>query len=333
MKIPEQKNPRSIYPDQADFIFTIFDDTDVSTFDYIKPIYDRLIELGFKTTKTVWPLPYFGESDYAGSHTLKDKPYLEYVRHLQRLGFEIAFHGATMETSSRQEVIAAIEKFNKLLGFYPKSYAAHSSNRDNLYWGKDRFSLSLFKFLYNFLSSASSDYFQGHVENSPFFWGDLAKQHISYMRNFTFEGINLLNKKCPLPYRNNHKPWSNYWFYSCDADNVESFNLLLNEENQEKLIRERGVCIISTHFGKGFTVDGKLHPKTDQLLTRLSWANGWFVPVCQILDHLRTTQPTDKISFTQLFKLEMEWFIDAVIRRKKNLQYDKTEVPFLKSGT
>jgi hypothetical protein len=327
----DQTNHRS-YPDHTDFIFTIFDDTDVSTFDYIKPIYDRLIELGYKTTKTVWPLAYSGKSHYTGSHTLEDSPYLEYVRYLKTIGFEIAFHGATMETSTRQEVKASIEKFNKLLSVYPRSYAAHSCNRDNLYWGKDRFSLSLFKFLYNLLSSTSSSHFQGHVENSPYFWGDLAKKYICYMRNFTFDEINLLTKKCPLPYRNHYKHWANYWFYSCDADNVESFNFLLKEENQDKLIREKGVCIISTHFGKGFAVDGKLHPETDRLLKRLSQANGWFMPVCQVLDHLRSTQPTDKISFFQLVRLELEWFIDAAIRRKKNLPYEKTEVPFLRSG-
>ncbi len=33
-----------IYPDNKDFIFTIFDDTDVATTDYIKPIYDELFK-------------------------------------------------------------------------------------------------------------------------------------------------------------------------------------------------------------------------------------------------------------------------------------------------
>ena len=60
------------YPGEKDFIFTIFDDTDVSTLDYIKPIYDTLYELGIRTTKTVWPLSFEGESDDTGSHTLED---------------------------------------------------------------------------------------------------------------------------------------------------------------------------------------------------------------------------------------------------------------------
>ncbi len=326
----KRKNPNFIYPEKKDFVFTIFDDTDVSTFDYIKPIYDRLIELGFRTTKTVWPLAYSGKSHYTGSHTLEDKNYVEYIRYLHSKGFEVAFHGATMESSNREQIILSLERFYRCFSHYPISYAAHSENRDNLYWGKDRFSIFIFKFLYNLLSSKPSNHFQGHANNSPFFWGDLAKKHILYTRNFTFNEINLLNKKCPLPYRNNRKPWSNYWFYSCDADNVESFNLLLNEKNQEKLIQEKGVCIISTHFGKGFTLEGKLHPETNRLLSRLGKMNGWFVPVNQILDFLRNNQKNEELSYTQLFKLELEWFLDVVLRRPKKIQYKKTEIPYLK---
>lgn len=317
------------YPDGKSFIFTIFDDTDVATLNYIKPIYDRFIELNMKTTKTVWPLGYSGESHYKGSHSLEDQSYLEYIQFLQKQGFEISFHGASMNSREREEIIKALESFHEHFGTYPKSYAAHSDNRDNLYWGKDRFSLSIFKTAYNLLSSTPSDYFQGHVDGSPFFWEDLAKQHIQYMRNFTFDGINLLNKKCPLPYKNPKKPWSNFWFYTCDADNVESFNALFCEENQDQLVREKGVCIVSTHLGKGFTVDGRLHPETDRLLTRLSKENGWFAPVTDVLNFLADHQKTDILSLAQLIKLESEWFVDALIRRKKNLPYTKTEVPYL----
>ena len=320
------------YSNQKDFIFTIIDDTDVSTLNYIKPIYDRFIEIDLKTTKTVWTNAYTGESHYTGSHTLSDKPYLEYVRYLQSKGFEIAFHGATMESSTRKEIEIAFKNFYEYLNHYPEVYAAHSANRDNLYWGKDRFTLSFFKFLYNFLSSTPPDHFQGHIENSQFFWGDLAKKHIRYMRNFTYDGINLLKKQCPLPYRNYRKAWSNLWFFTCDADNVESFNRLLCEKNQDKLIRENGVCIVSTHLGKGFNVDGKLHPETNRLLTRLSSKNGWFVPASQVLDYLNEIHHNNEINFFQLLKLELEWFIDAVIRRRKNLPYNKTETPFLKNG-
>ena len=44
------------FPQGKRFAFTIVDDTDVATVANVKPLYDLLHELGFRTTKTVWPL-------------------------------------------------------------------------------------------------------------------------------------------------------------------------------------------------------------------------------------------------------------------------------------
>ena len=60
---------------------------------------------------------------------------------------------------------------------------------------------------------------------------------------------------------------------------MNSFNQLLSSRNQESLEREGGVCIVYTHFADGFVKDGKVNPKTEELLTELSRRNGWFVPV------------------------------------------------------
>src|SRR5579859_3669147 len=131
------------FPGGKQFAFSIFDDTDVATLEYIRPIYELLERLGFRTTKSVWPLHYDGPSDYQGSDTLADPDYAKYVCHLQERGFEIAFHGARMETSERAEIVAAIEKYKQILGRHPRAYAAHAYNRDNLYWGADRFRFRL----------------------------------------------------------------------------------------------------------------------------------------------------------------------------------------------
>ena len=44
------------WPQGKSFAFTIVDDTDESTIENTKPVYDVLAGLGFRTTKTVWPL-------------------------------------------------------------------------------------------------------------------------------------------------------------------------------------------------------------------------------------------------------------------------------------
>ena len=84
-------NVPASFPDGKQFAFTIFDDTDVATLDYIRPIYELLDRLGFRTTKSVWSLPFNGPSDYQGSDSLADPEYASYARHLQERGFEIAF--------------------------------------------------------------------------------------------------------------------------------------------------------------------------------------------------------------------------------------------------
>ena len=122
---------------------------------HIRPIYELLERLGFRTTKSVWPLPYDGHSYYQGSDTLADPEYANYVYHLQERGFEIAFHGARMETSERAEIVAAFEMYKKILGRHPQAYAAHAYNRDNLYWGADRFRFRLWRWLYAALGSAA----------------------------------------------------------------------------------------------------------------------------------------------------------------------------------
>lgn len=320
------------YPNDKKFIFTIFDDTDVGTLEYIKPIYDFLDSINLKTTKSVWPLTSNQENDYTGSHTLEDPEYTKYLCTLQDKGFEIAFHGATMVSSKRSDIERSLHQYHSLIGSWPKTYAPHSLNRDNLYWGHDRFSFPFFRKLYKLLSSGSSTRYQGHIKGSSYFWGDYSLEHLDYVRNLTYyDEINLLNISRSLPYSNRKQPYVKSFFFSCDADNVEEFNQFLNTKNQEKLEREGGVCILSTHFGKGFLKNGELHPETKRLLTQLSKKNGWFVPVHTALEYLEQQRGSLEISRFELFKLELFWFLNLFKRKKLSLPYEQTEIDYLKT--
>jgi len=106
-----KKNYQIQYHNNKDFIFSIFDDTDVATLEYIRPTYDFLNDLDLKITKSVWPLSFNGESDYKGSHTLQDLQYGRYIRELHEYGFEIAFHGPTMVSAERQAIKKAFHIF------------------------------------------------------------------------------------------------------------------------------------------------------------------------------------------------------------------------------
>jgi hypothetical protein len=322
-----------IYPENKDFIFTIFDDTDVATVENIRPVYDYLFSLGMLTTKTVWPLKCLHKnSDFAGSHTLQNKVYAKYIKKLADRGFEIAFHGASMESCTREKTIEGVDYFYNTLGFFPKTYACHVGNLENIYWGKDRFTFFLFKLLYNFLNYKSKNYYYGNKAGSNYFWADICEKYFKYVRTFTFYNINLLNISDKLPYSTPLRPHFKSCFFSSDAENVEEFNNLISLKNQEKLVRERGICIVSTHFGKGFVKNGELNKNTKALLERLSSRNGLFAPVSEILDHLKLKRRNLTISRFQLFILEFKWMVHAIKRRKNRKKYEKTEISYLNTA-
>ena len=61
--------------------------------------------------------------------------------------------------------------------------------------------------------------FYGDEINSNYFWGDVAKEKIKFIRNRVFNGINTLKYDPKMPFREKRKIFSNYWF---------SFNLFLS---------------------------------------------------------------------------------------------------------
>ena len=318
------------YPDNKRFIFTIFDDTDVSTLGNIRPVYDSLSELGILTTKSVWPLrSEVMESDFAGSQTLEDEEYAEYIKELSGRGFEIAFHGASMESNPREKTLRSLEHFFSVLGYYPRTYACHANNKENIYWGEERFTFGIFKRLYTLLNPKDSSYFCGDKGGSPYYWGDICQQYIDYVRTFTYYSINMFDVSRKLPYSTKLRPFLKSCFYTCEANNVEEFNELLCIKNQEKLEREGGVCIVTTHFGKGFVKNDSLHPVTKELLLGLSKRNGQFAPVCVVLDFLRSERGDDVINNFDLFKLELKWFFHLIKKRLKKKDYEKTELAYL----
>ena len=165
-------------------------------------------------------------------------------------GFEIAFHNASSGSNIRERTIKGLEIFKNEFGFYPKSYANHNNNKKILYWGKERVNNQLLKLLIRF-KRGEENFSQGHIIDSPYFWGDICQSYITYVRNFVYKNeINILRINKTVPYKDNTKPFVNYWFSSSDGANVYSFNRLLSEKNQEKFKKEGCICIIYKHFAK-----------------------------------------------------------------------------------
>lgn len=304
--------PKMEWPNGKDFAFTIFDDPDYNTVETTAAIYSFLADLGLRTTKAVWPIQGNGTPKVGGT-TCENARYLELVLNLNKNGFEIAFHNATHHTSTREQTADGLEAFRRLFGHYPASMANHSGCQENIYWGSARVS-GVSRILYNILSvKEKATVSQGHLEGSPLFWGDLCREKIKYVRNFVYGDLNTL-KACPvMPYHDPARPFVNYWFAASEGPSIRSFNELISEDRQDRLVGEGGAGIVYTHFANGFLEKGKINARFRVLMERLSKLNGWFVPARTLLDFILQTRGSHVITQAERSDLEKRWIWHKIV--------------------
>jgi hypothetical protein len=297
------------WPQGKSFAFTIFDDTDRSTLENARPVYDFLADIGIFTTKSVWPVTGADEPMVVGGSTCDDQEYLKWLQHLQTKGFEIGWHNAAYHSSTREITKLGLERFSQYFGHYPRAMANHTTCEEGIYWGPNRLS-GIHRTFYNLLNrNRTKDRYTGHIPNSKFYWGDLCKEHIRYCRNFVFPDINTL-KACPLmPYYDPDRPYVNGWYASSEGGSLVPFNKTLNANSQDRLQSEGGACVMYTHFGKGFFSNGKLDPTFRSQMERLAKKPGWFVPLTPLLDFLKTQNAGHVLTDRERVQLERKWLL------------------------
>jgi hypothetical protein len=299
------------WPEGKTFAFTIFDDTDSQTLEAGREAYALLRDLGFRTTKSVWPIAATGTPSDPGA-TCADPRYREWVQGVQREGFEIAYHMATSHTSPREDTARALEAFAGYFGHYPVSMANHYYCEEDIYFGDNRLT-GLDRLLYNLMTRFQNhNRFRGHIQGDPLFWGDLCQAKIKYVRQFVYGDINTL-AACPyMPYHDPARPYVNYYFGATEGADGERFIRTLQEANQEKLEAEGGACIMYTHFGRGFYANGRLDPRFRALMERLSRRPGWFVPVSTLLDYIQEKRGKVTLNAAQRRAMELKWLMHKV---------------------
>jgi hypothetical protein len=299
------RRPSPGFPDGRRFAFTILDDTDDSTVANAKPVYDLLYELGFRTTKTVWmePCPE-GSRLFFAAETMADPAYRAWVHEVAERGFELAWHGATMESSRRDRTERALAAFEREFGRAPRVHANHGQNRENLYWGARRYHHPLWRTVARIGYAFGGPVFEGENPASPYYWGDLGRRSVRYVRNLTFTELNLLAADPDTPYRLPDTPEVAYWFSTADAPDATAFRRLVTRARLDRLRDEGGVCILSTHLGKGYATGGRVDPDVAATLRHLAAQPGWFVPVSEVLDHLLAHGGGGVPSRAALFRLE-----------------------------
>jgi hypothetical protein len=300
------------WPEGRTFAFTVFDDTDLMTTQVGERLYGVLAELGFRTTKSVWPIRSATEPTIGGT-TCAEPRYRAWVQGLQRQGFEVALHGVSYATATRDEVRCGLDRFRDYFGHDPHSHANHADARDSIYWGDARLTGAA-RLPYRALKRSSARR-EGHLPGSPYFWGDLCRERVTYVRNFVFGGIDTL-AACPaMPYHDPDRPFVNYWFAGSEGADARSFVRTVSEANQDRLEAEGGACIMYTHFAAGFVQDGRVDPRFVRLMTRLSRKGGWFVPVTDVLDHLRQEGRGADITRAERGRLQRNWLLHKVRTR------------------
>ena len=299
-------NRRVVWPDGKAFAFTVFDDTDLATVENVTPVYDLLNDLGLRTTKSVWAISGDGIPRIGGA-TCDDPAYREWTLRLQAKGFEIGSHGASPVTAQREVVIGSVDRFRDIFGHDPGTLANHSGCLDSIYLGEDRVG-GLSRFAYNLMTGfRRRGMFRGHREGDPLFWGDVCRDRIRYVRNFTYADINTL-AACPvMPYHDPERPYVRAWFASSEGADVEAFTRCITETAQDRLEEAGGACIMYTHFASGFWRDGRLDPRFRALMERMAARNAWFVPVSTLLDYIVDQRGLTVLTPGQRGALERRW--------------------------
>ncbi len=188
------------WPEGKPFAFTIVDDTDEATVELVGPVYDLLTDLGFRTTKTVWPLDPLG-TPLCGGQSLQDPQYRDWILELERRGFEIALHGTADETSTRERTLLGLDTYREILGRDPVMHITHNYQGEALYWGAHRLDGAL-RGVYKLASRFGGVPHEpnGHAEQDPRFWGDYCRDRIKYVRNYVYEDIVTTDADPLMPY-------------------------------------------------------------------------------------------------------------------------------------
>ncbi|GBD86145.1 hypothetical protein BMS3Abin03_00054 [bacterium BMS3Abin03] len=201
------------YPYDAGFCIT--DDTDTATLEQTKAVYDFLLDRNFVTTKTVWPfkpsepcgIPATPESTLRGI-TLQNPEYFTYCKMLSNKGFEICLHSASAGNNKRESMIKAFDILKEHFGS-SDTFICHAKNAENIYWENKVTRLFPFNFLIKYQSKHKCF---GEMENSEYFWGDICKEKVNWIRLFRTRDTNTLKRNPSMPYHDNQKPFVNYWF-------------------------------------------------------------------------------------------------------------------------
>ncbi len=294
MRVPTPDSAFHPFPAGRACAIAITDDTDYFAFETVAPVYGLIDSLGLTLTKTVWAFDAEGVDPASVGLSLENDDYRAWVLEGAVRGHEITLHTATARHDDRETMLAAYDVLEDLTGERPRLEIFHSYNREAFYWGSERLPNPVLEFLHGLTHEGS---FEGATEGSPYYWVDLSRGLVRYVRSFTTNDINTLALNPSMPYEDARTPMAPLWFASSNGREGDYFVSLFAEENVDRLKRERGVSIVYTHFASDFVEEARgggrrpLRRDVRECLTRMGRDGEIeFVTAGDLLDRLRLIQ-------------------------------------------
>ena len=225
------------------------DDTDNSTLQSTRVVYEYCLERGIKPTRFVWthkPTEQCGvlnPEDPITGITFEDQAYCEYCRDLQSRGATFGFHGASAGNNTREQTLSGIERFECVMGYAPQLFISHMRNAENIYWGADRYANPVLRSVARMLVIRAT--YHGNDENSPYFWADICRERIRYIRLYRTRSLNVLKKNPGMPFHDTRFPAVRYW-YSASGQDIDLLNRL-TPARLNRISEEDGLILHYAH--------------------------------------------------------------------------------------
>jgi hypothetical protein len=271
--------------------FCITDDCDATTLDSLRAVYDFLRSVGLPTTRTVWAfepeepcgIPATPLSILRGV-TLADPGLLDYCRELSRDGFEICLHGASAGNNRRDRTIAALDLIDREFGG-SDTWICHAKNADNPYW---EHRVAPGRPLQAALRLYSRHRCSGEDPNSPYYWGDVCRDRIRYVRLFRTRNPDTLAENPSMPYFEASKPFVRSWFTATKR----SFADCTTPHALARLKKHNGLTVLYQYLHRYYDPDtGKVEPGFRVDAERLAADTGiWKATVSTVMTRLRALQ-------------------------------------------
>jgi hypothetical protein len=165
------------------------------------------------------------------------------------------------------------------------TYVCHAKNADNPYWQEKTVAKGPLRWMLELY--ARGHHCSGEDPESPYFWGDVCRDRVRYIRLLRTAEIDTLSVNPSMPYHEAEKPYVRHWF----SATKRSFRDCTTAAALDGLERSRGACVLYQYLCRYADPRHGVAPAFRAGLERLSSRPAiWVDTAGVLLDRLRRMQ-------------------------------------------